>query len=150
MTTRPNASHGRPAMSLSRQWSETWQAPVVMVSLLLLGGGFAVGHHYFYKSLQGSILSEDGSVTWQQRLNLSFGSTLAVMAKAMLVAAITSAYTQHTWLGFRKSDATVSAIDSKLTAISSIFSLLDPKFFLTSSFGTLLATLTWLVLFCYL
>lgn len=143
--TNQKVDNGDRNMGDSHDWRQTWQAPVTMVGLLLLGGGSAYGHHRVYDSLDGESLGDDGGVAGQQQRNISYGNTLAIIAKAALVAAISTAYTQHMWFYFTRSRTTVSAMDSKFTATSSIFSLLDPKFLTTSNCGVLLAILTWYV-----
>lgn len=124
------------------RWRSSWQAPITMLGLLLLGGALALGHHFFYRSLKGTRTPDN----YSQQLNTAYGNAFAFLAKAALIGAIGSAYTQYMWFDFRSKFAKISTIDSKFTALSSIFSLLDPQFIWKSKISAILAFLCWYVM----
>lgn len=124
------------------RWRSSWQAPVTMLGLLVFAGSLALGHHFFYASLRGTRTPNGFS----QQLNTAYGTAMAFLVKAALVGAVASAYTQHMWFDFRAKFLTVSTIDAKFTALSSISSLLDPNFFTKSICGAIIALLCWCVM----
>jgi hypothetical protein len=129
----------RSKPGLLYRWSSSWQAPTTMISLLLLGCGLAIGHHFFYQSLD-TTRTPDG---YLQQRNSAYGTAFAFSAKACLIAAVGSAYTQHMWSDFRQKSLRIATIDSTFTATSSIFSLLDPKFLWSCKLGAVIAALAW-------
>ncbi|KAH7371716.1 hypothetical protein BKA66DRAFT_443910 [Pyrenochaeta sp. MPI-SDFR-AT-0127] len=140
----PTQLEGHPRKtppSLLYRWRSSWQAPVTMLGLLLLALCLALGHHFFYTSLRGTRTPDNFS----QQLNTAYGTALAFLVKAALVGAVASAYTQYMWFDFRAKFFKISTIDSKFTALSSIFSLLDPQFISKSTIGAILALLCWLL-----
>jgi hypothetical protein len=109
---------------LAHRWKSSWQAHVTMIGLLLLGGAMVVGHHHFYQS--SNYLKTPNN--FSQQLNTAYGTAFAFVAKACMIAAVGSAYTQYIWTDFRKKLIKISTVDSTFTAISSIVSMLDPQF----------------------
>jgi hypothetical protein len=99
----------------------------------------AVGHHHFYQSLNNTKTPD----SFTQQLNTAYGTAFAFVAKACMIAAVGSAYTQYIWADFRKKLIKISTIDSTFTATSSIVSLLDPRFIWTCKTGAVLAALIW-------
>jgi hypothetical protein len=129
----------RPKPGLLYRWNSSWQAPITMISLLLLGCGLAIGHHFFYQSLD-TTKTPDGQL--QQR-NIQYGTAFAFGAKACLIASVGTAYTQHMWSDFRRKSLRIATIDSSFTATTSIFSLLDPRFLSSCKTGAVMAVLAW-------
>jgi hypothetical protein len=76
-------------------------------------------------------------------MNTAYGTALAFLAKACMIAAVGSAYTQYIWFDFRKKCIRISTIDSTFTATSSIISLLDYQFIWSCKVGAVLAALMW-------
>lgn len=99
----------------------------------------AVAHHHFYQSLNNTKTPE----SFSQQLNTAYGTAFAFVAKACMIAAVGSAYTQYIWSDFRRKFIKISTIDSSFTATSSIVSLLDLNFIWTCKTGAVLAALAW-------
>jgi hypothetical protein len=144
-TARPEQEDKALAVDrgFNHRWRSSWQVPTTMVGFLLLGGAMAVGHHYFYLSLDGTTTPDNFS----QQLNIAYGTAFAFVAKACMIAAVVSAYTQYIWSDFRKKFIMTSTIDSTFTATTSIVSMLDPQFLWTCKIGAILAALVWYVHF---
>ncbi|KAH7076916.1 hypothetical protein BKA63DRAFT_594509 [Paraphoma chrysanthemicola] len=126
---------------LAHRWRSSWQAPATMIGFLLSGGALAMGHHHFYRSLSNTRTPDNFS----QQMNTAYGTALAFLAKACMIAAVGSAYTQYIWFDFRKKCIRISTIDSTFTATSSIISLLDYQFIWSCKVGAVLAALMWLL-----
>lgn len=119
------------------------EAPVTMTVLLMAGALLVVGHHLYYTALDGKTVTELGERNWGQQFNLAVGTALAFLVKASLVSAVSAAYAQHFWLDVRDKFLPVSGIDSRFTALSSIFSMFDLPYHGKAKTGTILAVLTW-------
>jgi hypothetical protein len=144
-TARPEQEDKALAVDrgFTHRWRSSWQAPTTMIGFLLLSSAMAVGHHCFYLSLNGTTTPNNFS----QQLNIAYGTAFAFVAKAYMVAAVVSAYTQYIWSDFRKTLITISTIASTFTATTSIVSMLDPRFLWTCKTGAILAALVWYVHF---
>lgn len=137
--TRMSQTPGSRDVGIVYRWRSSWQAPITMIGLLFLGGAMAWGHHFLYQSLYSTETPDNFS---QQR-NTAYGTAFAFMAKACMIAAVVSAYTQYIWSDFRKKFTAISTIGSAFTAVSSVVSLLDPQFLWAYKTKAILAVLTW-------
>lgn len=107
-----------------------WQAPTTIVLALLFGLLFAVGHHLFYKHLDGQkVAAEDlrilGSNISPQQLNVAIGTAFAFLVKASLVTAVSTAYFQLLWRALLRSasGSTLGNLDTAFSGLNNIFSL---------------------------
>jgi hypothetical protein len=137
--SQPGESSQIHSHAFVQRWRSSWQAPVTMIGFLLLGGAMAVGHHFFYRSLNNKTTPDNFS----QQLNTAYGTAFAFAAKAFMIAAVVCAYTQYIWSDFSKKLIRISTIDSTFTATSSIMSLLDPRFIRTCKTSAVIAALVW-------
>ena len=107
-----------------------WQAPATIILALLFGLLFAVGHHLFYRNLDGrKVTSEDfsilGSDISPQQLNVAIGTAFAFLVKASLVTAISTAYLQLLWRALLRSarGSTLGNLDTAFSGLNNIISL---------------------------
>jgi hypothetical protein len=121
------------------KWGIHWSQPSYVLLLTVSAIALAVGHHFYYTSLNGT---SAGSVTRQQ-WSITFGSSFAYLVVHFLGAAIVAAYSQYIWSIVRKRGYTLEALDS-LFAMTS-----DPRAFFNwealkhGRFAVLLALMTW-------
>ncbi|KAH6972358.1 hypothetical protein BKA56DRAFT_677311 [Ilyonectria sp. MPI-CAGE-AT-0026] len=139
----PEYASSKPPKRISKL-KKIWQAPVTMVSFLLVGSALAVGHHRFYLSLRGTVVY-GGSEDNDQQLNIRYGTAFAFISKTFLVGAVASAYTQHLWTVLSSSYVKVSTIDSHFTALSSILDFINPRFLSTCKYSTMIALIAWTI-----
>jgi hypothetical protein len=97
-----------------------------MVVALMAGVGFALGHHFFYRSLAGTsatdtYLSLLGVKTSTQQLNIAIGTALAYLAKTCFLLAISIVYVQAFWRAAGK----VAKKQMKLRHLDAVYSGLD-------------------------
>ena len=90
------------------RWGVHWRAPMLMVLLFIAGIAFAVGHHIFYHSLDGTLVTS----TSQQEWTIRIGTGLAFLVKAALAAAVGVAFTQYLWTVARTEAMAVGSIDA--------------------------------------
>lgn len=90
-----------------------WKAYTTMLGSLFLGVLLSLGHHLFYRSLEGKAVSDHAihGVTGQQ-LNLAIGTLFAFLVKASLAVAIITAYTQTLWRSIKQQPMQLTAIDT--------------------------------------
>lgn len=129
------------------EWGLHWKAPIKMVGLLIGGAGVAVGHHFYYQSLDGKhVATRDSDWNLQsQQWQLRYGTAFAFFAKTCLAASISVAYQQHIWTTMKRKSISISGIDATFGAINDLFSFLNSSFLLNVKVGAILAALTWLV-----
>jgi hypothetical protein len=110
-----------------------WKTPTTLLGSLLCGVAFAVGHHVFYSSLQGSRVSDNKQLqighfsgVTSQAFNIAVGTALAFCAKAFLGIAATTAWTQCLFRDLRRGSPRLGVVDSAFSLTSNPFKLLSP------------------------
>ena len=75
-----------------------------MIILFVSGVGGAVGHHFFYMSLEGKPANN-------QLMMVRYGTALAFFVKSALVGSVVMCYRQRIWHTFRTRALTIAGID---------------------------------------
>ncbi|KAK7992576.1 hypothetical protein PG988_001370 [Apiospora saccharicola] len=119
-----------------KKWYQLRQA-WVMYLFFTFGLLCAVGHHLFYKSLNGKPASD-------QLTMLRYGTVLAFAAKAGFVACIVTAFRQRIWATVRNKILSVAAIDSLFAATEDVTSLWNIEVYKKARIAMLLAVVAWL------
>ena len=108
-----------------------WWTPFLIISAFLCGVLFALGHHFFYQSLDGNPTSASegrGAEHLGQQINIAIGTLFAFITKAAFVLSITTTYYQVFWAVFQSNRSkhvpTLGWLDSAFSATSSVTSLL--------------------------
>lgn len=107
-----------------------------MYGLLLLGVSFAVGHHQYYLSLHG--MSAD-----DQTHKLRYGTLLAFLTKASLVASVVAAFRQRFWTALASEPPSLEAIDCLAAAPGDLFAILNRKTLREPKIVILMAWFSW-------
>ncbi|PPJ49634.1 hypothetical protein CBER1_02171 [Cercospora berteroae] len=113
------------------------RTPALMMSSLVVGAAFSIGHHAFYSSLQSTEVRSTPYqfAGWQitsQQLNTAGGTAFAFAVKASLVLAISPAYVQLFFRAVAKLGRDLACIDSWFSGLGDITSLLLPIATLTT------------------
>ncbi|KAI5458677.1 hypothetical protein BGZ63DRAFT_362038 [Mariannaea sp. PMI_226] len=118
-------------------WASYLKKSWTMYLFLVAGTAFAVGHYFFYLSL-------DRKEAKQQSLMLRYGTILAFCSKASLGAAAVTAHRQRAWRAVRQQPVRLGAIDSIFTAAEDILALFDWKAAMKAKVATCMAIYIWL------
>ncbi|KAF4631466.1 hypothetical protein G7Y89_g6667 [Cudoniella acicularis] len=131
------------------QWKLDWKAPLSMIGLLLAGLGFAMIHHFYYASLEGTeALPSTGLRGWNtgsQEWKVRYGTALAFVSKTTIAAAISLAYEEHLWKTLQKKAITIKGLDAAFLAFNNIVSLFNFEYIRNVKLGFALALLSWTV-----
>lgn len=92
-----------------------------MYGLLLLGLGFAVGHHQYYLSLHGTPADD-------QTKKLRYGTLLAFLTKASLVAAVIAAFRQRVWSALASEPLALKTVDCLTDAPTDLLAVFNLEF----------------------
>ncbi|ETS74716.1 hypothetical protein PFICI_13200 [Pestalotiopsis fici W106-1] len=92
---------------------------ILIVTNLLLGIIFAVGHHLFYASLDGEIVRSPSQQEWYLRI----GTGLSFLVRALLSASIGSAYVQLIWHNLKSTTTSIKGVDAILGVLHNIWDL---------------------------
>ena len=121
-----------------------------MLLAFFAGALLSLGHHLFYRSLDGRMVRNidyriGGAQLSQQRLNLAVGNTFAFLVKASLVAAVSLAYIQVFWRAARKSQKGITLVnyDAVYGAVESFWAILKVKAWWRFPLLLLLAVVAW-------
>lgn len=118
------------------QWKIHWYTPAMILVLFVGGLIGAVGHHYFYKSL-------DGRPAKNQLLMIRYGTALAFFTKSTLVGTVILCYRQRIWHTFRKKAMTLNAIDGLFSATEDITAFTILEMIRNAKLATLMALCSW-------
>jgi hypothetical protein len=130
------------------KWGVNWRAPSKMLGLLVSGVGLALGHYFYFKSLDGTlVIPPKGRYDLDdQEWHARFGTALAFLVKTCFAAAVAIAYKQVAWLNMRLKPHSVSGLDSIFFGTTDILAYLSLDFVLDAKVAALIAGVTWYVL----
>ena len=115
-------------------------APIIMIASLVLGVGFALGHHYFYNSRDNTSVGN----TTQQEWYIRVGTYFAYLVTFTLGVAIATAYTQQFWFSLRSRSVTVDEVDSLFAFLVNVTPFLDIRLWRGNFMLVLMAAIKWL------
>ncbi|KAK7419752.1 hypothetical protein QQX98_003124 [Neonectria punicea] len=118
-----------------------WVTPTLMVSSVIVGILLAIGHHLFYASLDGQIVTSSGQQVW----NLRIGTGLAFLVKASLTAAAGLAYTQLLWHTLRSQEISLNGIDAVFSVVNNIYGFATGEIWVRCPALVLIAFVIWLL-----
>jgi hypothetical protein len=123
-----------------------WRAPATIMLAFVAALCFAIGHHVFYKKLDGRSIDPSDRM-FDQQINGAIGTGFAFLFRASLAIAIGGVYWQVFWgTATRERDAlTVASLDSLTGLLSSIFNFFDHRTLLGHPDLAALALLAWLI-----
>lgn len=116
-----------------------WVAPVGMIAFFVSGVSFAVGHHAYYSSLDGSEVRDDESQQWAIR----FGTAFAFLVEVPLAAAVSIAQTQRAWTTVEGKSVSIGGIDSVFAATRDLGSFMCWEMLSRAKIASLLALICW-------
>jgi hypothetical protein len=121
-----------------------------MVSLFLSATAGAIGHHFYYSSLNGTAVVVTTSNEWSldamregQEWKIRFGSGFAFLVKSMFAGSVVIAFQQQLWLTARRKAITVAGLDAMFLAAESLLSFTSWEFLRKAKLGAILALLVW-------
>jgi hypothetical protein len=118
----PRRDQAQKAPGKSRKyvkWGIHWRQPSYILICVFCAISLSLGHHFYYKSLNGT---PTGSAIRQQWA-ITFGTTFSYLVVHLLGAAVVAAYSQYIWFIVRQRGYTLEAIDSFFSMTS------DPRAF---------------------
>ncbi|KAF7549449.1 hypothetical protein G7Z17_g6372 [Cylindrodendrum hubeiense] len=139
-------SHGLKSSSSSRRmppFKAHWATPSLMIGSVFLGLLLAVGHHLFYSSKNGQIVTSSDQQVW----NLRVGTGLAFLVKASLTAAASMAYTQLLWHTLRSQEISLNGIDAVFSVVNNLYAFTTVEIWLRSPALVCIAFMIWLLPF---
>jgi len=119
-----------------------WKSAILMMSLTLLAGLAATGHHIFYLSLDSQEVSE---VVILQSWVIRIGTAFAFLFKTSLVAAVGIAFCQRFWYSARRSSLQIQSLDAIFAILSNPVKFLDADFILRTKLLFFMAAIAWLL-----
>lgn len=132
-----------------------WKAPVVMVGTYASGLFSALGHHFFYEHLNGTVAHDNNNMPnstvleqWStdgQKFNITIGTALAFLVSASLGAAVSTAYTQVAWQSIKQQSRMMGTIDAIFAILGSPLAFFNALLWLRLPVLTLLAVTFWYV-----
>lgn len=99
-------------------WQIHWRAPTLILGLLAVGIALALGHHFYYQSLNETTVSSDTRQEWALR----FGTAFAFLTQSSLVASAGVSYTQRVWVTVKKKAFPLRTLDNIFSLQNTLWS----------------------------
>ncbi|CZR61875.1 uncharacterized protein PAC_11772 [Phialocephala subalpina] len=99
----------------------------------------ALGHHFYYKSLDGTIAGSARRQQWA----ITFGTTFAFLVVHLLAAATVIAHSQYIWSMVRRRGYTLETLDNLFTMTSDPRAFFNPEILKHGQIAVLLALISW-------
>ncbi|KAK1978574.1 hypothetical protein LZ30DRAFT_210245 [Colletotrichum cereale] len=115
-----------------KYWHPSWN----MYLFLFAGIAFALGHHFFYARLDGTVA--DGQIRM-----LRYGAALSFLSKASLASAVIQAFRQRVWMTVRRKMLTLGAVDSLFAAAEDMTAIFNVEVFRQARVAMILAIYVW-------
>lgn len=110
-----------------------------MCACWIIGLGLAIGHHFYYYSLDGTRVGNQSKQEWAQR----FGTAFAFLTKTFLTTAVGIACIQSFWWILRLKPIRFSTLDSMFDIRGSIFNFFDFHIWLRGPNVAVLGLISW-------
>lgn len=111
---------------------------LVMCSLVLLGVGFAIAHHFLNAAVDGRAASGQEKIVWG-------GVACAFLAQAALVGAVVVAHGQVAWDTVRRKEVSIGGVDAMFAATGDLTAFWNVESIRKAKIATTLALLAWWV-----
>jgi hypothetical protein len=128
------------AMAASQHARIHWKAPTTMVSSMVLGIAFIIGHHFFYQSLH---LHPTGNVAFAQEVNIGIGTAFTFVVRMFLIVAVATAYWQLFWRQVKQKPTSLSSLDTLHSIMGNAFQFFKVGTLIRFPLLTLVAAILW-------
>ncbi|KAL4902655.1 hypothetical protein BDW74DRAFT_158265 [Aspergillus multicolor] len=118
-----------------------WRMPTAMGVCWIIGLGLALGHHFYYFSLNGTIVPGQTQQEWSLRV----GTGLAFLTKTFLTTGVGIACVQNLWWILRSRPVRLSTLDSMWDIRGNIFNFFDPHIWLRGPNVAVLGLISWCI-----
>lgn len=118
-----------------------WRLPTIMLMCLLCGCAAAVGHHFYFQSLDSTTVKSTTTQQWAIRI----GTAFAIFTQTCFKATTGIACIQYGWKVMRGKVLTVKAIDKLFDLTFDPFSLFSIELLSKSVALVVLAAFVWYV-----
>lgn len=122
-------------------WRIHWKVPSSMLGYLVLGIGFALGHHFYWQSLDGKQVDSETEQEWAQR----YGIVFAFLAQSALCLSVGVAFVQRVWLTIRRKPMELRNLDKAFSLKSDVFAFFSWEILRKAKLLCLLGICAWYV-----
>jgi len=121
------------------KWGIAWESPTFMICFALVGISIALGHHFYFSSLDGTVAGSETRQQWALR----FGTAFSFLVVACLKTANDQAYQQYIWTIVRRKSLSLGTLDKLFGLLSNPFSFFSLDLIWQARFAVLLGFICW-------
>lgn len=135
----PTDAHRAHTMSKKGTGRLHWQAPTTMISSLLLGLLFAIGHdryyhHYDRREVESSL---------EQTVIVNVGTAFAFMVKMFFAISTATVFSQQIWLSLRCRAESINDIDTLFDILKNVLYFMKINLWTRHWVLAIIALITW-------
>lgn len=121
------------------KWGVIWYPPVLMALYTLGGLALAVGHHFYFASLHGTLAGSAGKQQWATGI----GTAVSFLVVALLRSASTAAYSQYVWVLVRRNSYRLGTLDKLFALTTDPSGFFGREMFKCAKIAMLVALVCW-------
>jgi hypothetical protein len=140
-SSEPPHSRGRQARSSIDQRTSRihWQAPTIMISSLLLGIIFAIGHDRCYNHYNRQPVAS----SFEQKVLVNAGTAFAFLVKMFFSISTATAFSQQIWLSLKRKAESIGDIDTLFDILQNALYFGNVSLWARHRILALIALVTW-------
>lgn len=121
------------------KWGIAWYAPTLMALYMLGGMALAIGHHFYFSSLHGTVAGSSQRQQWA----IGFGTALSFLIVALLRSATSAAYSQYVWIMVRRTSYQIGTLDKLFALTTDPSGFFGVEMFKAAKLAVLIALISW-------
>lgn len=121
------------------KWGISWHPPTLMAVYGLGGIGVAIGHHFYFASLHGTLAGSPSRQQW----STAIGTGVSFLVVTLLRAASCIAYSQYVWNIVRRRPYKLSTLDKMFALTTDPIGFFGWEMFKYAKVALILALCCW-------
>lgn len=127
------------------KWGVAWKTPLLIVLWTLIGFSWAIAHHFYYQSLNGTKVGSSSRQNWA----VGFGTAFTFLVIASLRVTCDTAYKQYIWTLFKRKPFALDTLNKLFSITSDPTAFLSWELFRHAKIAYFVAAVCWSITFSF-